>query len=130
MVTAMRALLVAVVLTTACGGGSLVPAAAGPPTPTAISSPAAAVTPELLPLNVPTPAPVGAVDGELDQRLADRGRQLFAQYGCAVCHSTTGQTLVGPHLAGVYGKPVTLDTGQTLVADDAYLRQSIVEPDA
>jgi mono/diheme cytochrome c family protein len=123
-------LLVTVVLTTACGTGSPAPVAASPPSPAVAGSPPAAVTPEILPLTIPTPAPVGAVSGEVDQQLAERGRQLFTQYGCAVCHSTTGQTLVGPPLNALYGNQVRLDKGQSVVADDAYLRESILEPDA
>lgn len=59
------------------------------------------------------------------------GARLFRQRGCSTCHSTTAERkdLAGPPLGGLVGKRVTTDRGET-VADDAYLRQSIVDPTA
>ncbi len=37
---------------------------------------------------------------------------------------------IGPDWEGLYGSTVTLDDGSTLVADEAYLLESIVDPDA
>ena len=37
---------------------------------------------------------------------------------------------VGPKFVGLYGSQVTLDDGSTVVADDAYIRRSITDPDA
>lgn len=51
------------------------------------------------------------------------GRALFATYGCIQCH---GQT--APTLAGLYGRKVELNDGSTVVADEGYLRESIVDP--
>jgi cytochrome c oxidase subunit 2 len=61
--------------------------------------------------------------------LASNGQQLFQQLGCATCHrfDTQGR---GPNLAGVFGKPVLLDDGRTVVADENYLRESILNPGA
>jgi len=53
------------------------------------------------------------------------GRRLFAQHGCTSCHVANGSGL-GPSLLGVYGHPVHLSDGETLVADDAYLRDCIL----
>jgi mono/diheme cytochrome c family protein len=61
---------------------------------------------------------------------AAAGAKLFASLGCSGCHSLTGATLVGPTFKGLYGSKVTLSTGQTVTADDAYLLQSIQDPDA
>ncbi len=58
-----------------------------------------------------------------------RGEQLFQQY-CAVCHALDGSTLVGPPLDGLPGRTVTLDDGSTVTADEAYIRESIVDPQA
>ncbi|HZU07185.1 MAG TPA: cytochrome c [Chloroflexota bacterium] len=66
----------------------------------------------------------------VNEPLARRGAELFTQFGCNTCHSTTGQRLIGPPLNGLYGKPVRLANGQTVTADEAYLRESILEPDA
>jgi cytochrome c oxidase subunit 2 len=59
-----------------------------------------------------------------------RGEQLAAQYGCESCHSTDGSKKIGPTWAKLYGSEVPLADGSTAVADDAYLEQSIVNPDA
>jgi cytochrome c oxidase subunit 2 len=59
-----------------------------------------------------------------------RGRQLSQQYGCQACHSLDGSILVGPTWKGLYGKDVELADGSTVVADDPYLHESIVDPGA
>jgi len=58
--------------------------------------------------------------------LADQGEKLYHQLGCITCHGT-GK---GPAFVGLYGKPVKLSDGQTVIADDAYLRESILYPTA
>ncbi len=57
------------------------------------------------------------------------GAKLFQDLVCHTCHmgDTQGR---GPVLAGVYGKPVQLQGGGTVLADDAYIRESIVNPQA
>jgi cytochrome c oxidase subunit 2 len=57
----------------------------------------------------------------------DRGRQLFTRYGCASCHEP-GSTVRAPLLDGVYGRPVPVAGGGVVRADDAYLRESILQP--
>ncbi len=61
--------------------------------------------------------------------LASNGQQLFQQLGCATCHrfDTQGR---GPNLTGVFGKPVLLEDGRTVVADENYIRESILVPTA
>lgn len=59
--------------------------------------------------------------------MAEAGAELFAQLGCGTCHAADSGAR-GPHLAGVYGSTVSLLTGVTMVADDAYIRRSILEP--
>lgn len=59
-----------------------------------------------------------------------RGRQYAEQFGCLACHSTDGSTLVGPTWQGVFGHEVTLEDGSTVVSDEAYLRESILNPGA
>ena len=61
---------------------------------------------------------------------AAAGSKLFESLGCSGCHSLTGATLVGPTFKGLYGSRVILSTGQTVTADDAYLLESIQDPDA
>ena len=61
--------------------------------------------------------------------MAANGQQLFSQLGCGTCHrfDTQGR---GPNLAGLYNKRVMLDDGRTVVADENYLRESILDPGA
>lgn len=67
--------------------------------------------------------------GGTEGSLASQGEQLFAKYACNTCHLDTG-TGRGPVLAGLYGKPQTLSDGQTVVVDDNYIRESILNPTA
>lgn len=60
---------------------------------------------------------------------ASPGETLFNQLGCQTCHQASDSGL-GPQLAGVAGHPVVLSSGQTIVADDDYLRESILNPSA
>jgi cytochrome c oxidase subunit 2 len=61
--------------------------------------------------------------------LAEQGQQLFTQNGCSTCHLLNEQGRC-PILKNVYNKPVELNDGRTVIADDAYLRESILEPNA
>ena len=57
------------------------------------------------------------------------GQKLFEQLGCRSCHQAeTGAR--GPTLAGLFNKQVQLADGRTVVADDTYLRESILNPQA
>ncbi len=61
--------------------------------------------------------------------MADQGEKLFEQYGCVTCHVLDQQGRC-PSLRNVYGHPVQLDDGRTVLADEAYLRESILNPNA
>ena len=61
--------------------------------------------------------------------LAEQGQQLFQQNGCSTCHLMDQQGRC-PVLKGLYNKPVQLNDGRTVLADDAYLRESILQPNA
>ena len=58
--------------------------------------------------------------------LAEAGADLYKQYACNTCHDI-GR---GPSFVGLYGTPVKLSNGQTVLADDAYIRESILNPSA
>lgn len=63
--------------------------------------------------------------------MASRGEALFRQYGCDGCHAqrpTEPSAIRAPRLSGLYGRPVPLAGGGTVVADDRYLHDSIVLP--
>ena len=70
--------------------------------------------------------PTGSTNGAGDT-LADQGKSLFIRYGCAGCH-LGGGTVRAPSLAGLYGSPVPLSDGSTVIADDRYIRDSILYP--
>jgi cytochrome c oxidase subunit II len=53
------------------------------------------------------------------------GAQIYMQYQCATCHGVRA-----PSLAGLYGSQVLLDDGSKVLADDSYIRESILYPSA
>jgi cytochrome c551/c552 len=61
---------------------------------------------------------------------AARGQRLVEQKGCLACHSTDGSRSQGPTWKGAAGSQVKLTDGATVTADAAYLRRSILDPDA
>lgn len=75
-----------------------------------------------------TTAPTSTV--AVTPALVAQGKQLYSTDGCSACHSLTGTPGAGPSFKGLAGSTVTLTTGQSVTADDAYLEQSITSPDA
>jgi len=57
------------------------------------------------------------------------GARLFVSQTCATCHQG-GSSQLGPALNGIYGRTVTLSDGSRVVSNEAYLRTSIVNPQA
>jgi len=84
----------------------------------------------------PEGAPAGGGEGEAaattftEAELIAMGERFYTQLGCSACHSLDGTPMVGPTWKGLYGSEVVLTNGTTVVADEAYLRESIVAPDA
>lgn len=70
----------------------------------------------------PQPTAAGAGGGSA-------GAALFTSLGCIGCHQAADSP-VAPTLHGIYGNPVQLEGGQTVTADDAYIRESILDPTA
>jgi mono/diheme cytochrome c family protein len=95
-------------------------AAAPPPTTTTTTTPATTPTTSTPTTTTSTPAAA----------LAAKGKQLYTADGCSSCHSLTGSPGVGPSFKALSGSTVTLTTGQTVTATDAYLTTSIRAPDA
>jgi cytochrome c oxidase subunit 2 len=62
------------------------------------------------------------------QSLAALGKKLFSNYGCSGCHGV-GATIRAPDLAGLYGRPVPMEGGGSVIADDTYIRDKILNPD-
>ena len=61
--------------------------------------------------------------------MVQQGEQLFTQLACVTCHLPDGSGR-GPSLVGVFGSTVTLDNGTKVVADESYLRESILTSQA
>jgi cytochrome c oxidase subunit II len=61
--------------------------------------------------------------------LANSGQGIFQSLGCSTCHrfDTQGR---GPNLLGVFGRSVLLEDGRTVIADENYIRESILSPAA
>ncbi|MYA20370.1 MAG: c-type cytochrome [Chloroflexi bacterium] len=60
----------------------------------------------------------------------DRGTVLVEALGCLACHTLDGTELVGPTWLGVYGRTEQLEGGDSVIVDDAYIRESIRMPQA
>jgi cytochrome c oxidase subunit 2 len=61
--------------------------------------------------------------------LQDTGKLFFSTLGCSTCHRFDVQGR-GPNLINVYNKPVLLEDGRTVIADENYVRESILNPTA
>jgi cytochrome c oxidase subunit 2 len=61
--------------------------------------------------------------------LSATGEKVFSELGCVTCHRSDGQGR-GPNLQGLFGKQVLLEGGRTVLADENYIRESILDPGA
>ena len=61
--------------------------------------------------------------------LALQGRKMFLKYRCVSCHSADANARA-PVLEELYGKRVHLRDGRTVMADEDYIRESILDPGA
>lgn len=65
--------------------------------------------------------------GTANEPMEVAGERLFEQYACHTCHKMDGSGR-GPSLAGLFGKTVALEGGGTALVDEAYIRESILNP--
>jgi cytochrome c oxidase subunit 2 len=61
--------------------------------------------------------------------LASRGEKMFQEFGCTTCHRPDSGARA-PNLEGLYGRPVRLTDNRVVIADDNYIRESILQPNA
>jgi cytochrome c oxidase subunit 2 len=61
---------------------------------------------------------------------AEAGAMLYQQRGCKQCHSIDGRAGTGPTFLGLYGSEERLTTGESVLVDENYVRESILEPQA
>jgi len=71
-----------------------------------------------------------SANAESVSTMQDRGKTLFRKMGCVACHSDDGSTGVGPSMKGLYGSERLLARGESQVADENYIRESIENPQA
>lgn len=76
------------------------------------------------------PIPTAAAATATGRSGTPDGKALATSLGCAACHSTTGTAGVGPSWKGLAGSKVELADGSSVTADDAFLKESIVSPNA
>jgi cytochrome c oxidase subunit 2 len=67
--------------------------------------------------------------GAAEGTLAQQGEKLFTDLACHTCHAA-GAGQRGPELGGVFGSRVQLASGETVVANADYIRESILTPAA
>jgi len=67
--------------------------------------------------------------GTAEGSLASTGEKLFSDLACNTCHRPDSRGR-GPVLQNVFGHPVQLIDGSVVTADENYLRESILTPDA
>ncbi len=70
----------------------------------------------------------GGVDPNMP--LPELGAILYQSKGCATCHSIDGSRGTGPSWKGIYGTQQPLSDGTSVLADENYIRESIMVPGA
>jgi cytochrome c oxidase subunit II len=66
-------------------------------------------------------------NGNQSGPLSEAGEKIFAELGCSTCHRSDAPGR-GPNLQGVFGKPVQLEDGRIVTADENYVRECILDP--
>jgi cytochrome c oxidase subunit II len=73
--------------------------------------------------------PVAALPGaRTPESMAVRGERVAAAQGCLQCHTVTGAPHIGPTWLGLYGRTEPLEGGGAVLADEAYLTESMMDP--
>lgn len=72
--------------------------------------------------------PRGIPESSPPRSMADHGRQVAAEKGCLACHTLDGQPHIGPTWRGLWYRETVLLDGSTIVANEAYLTRSMMDP--
>ena len=70
----------------------------------------------------------GSADDDMDP--VELGEQLVTRNACDTCHSTDGTRLQGPSFQGLWMAEREMEDGEVVTADENYIRESILEPQA
>jgi len=65
-----------------------------------------------------------------DMPADERGEALVSRNGCTACHSADGSSGVGPSFSGLWDSERNFEDGESTTADENYIRESILEPNA
>lgn len=68
----------------------------------------------------------GAIDESLPPE--ELGQKVYTAKGCVACHSVDGAAGVGPTFKGLWGAKRSFVGGGTAVADENYIRESVLNP--
>jgi cytochrome c oxidase subunit 2 len=66
--------------------------------------------------------------GNFRGSLVEYGKRVAMAQGCVKCHSLDGEPHIGPTWLDLYHRRETLDNGQVVIADEAYLTDSMIDP--
>jgi len=70
------------------------------------------------------------VESAGEKTQAEQGAELAGSAGCLACHSADGSAMVGPTWLGLFGSERRLEDGTSVVANEGYLRSSIMDPES
>ena len=70
----------------------------------------------------------GSADDDMDP--VELGEQLVTRNACNTCHSSDGSRLQGPSFLELFGAERIMEDGEVVTADENYIRESILEPNA
>jgi cytochrome c oxidase subunit 2 len=73
-------------------------------------------------------APPALPQGSQLVSMAERGSHIFRTKACVTCHAVDGSRAAGPTVKGLYGSTVAIEGGTQVLADDNYIRESIMDP--
>ena len=122
-------LLVIVVSSLACGGdNTTVPTKATEPAATSAPAPTATSAPTEAPTEAPVADPAQSTDSSSSGTGTASGQELSVSKGCVACHSIDGTAIIGPTWKGLYGSQESLEDGSSVTVDDAYIKESILNP--
>lgn len=71
------------------------------------------------------------VDQPDEKPTLESGEQLFVKMGCVACHATDDKIegKIGPGMKGLFGSDRRFEDGSSAVADEEYIRESIIQPE-
>lgn len=79
-------------------------------------------------LESPVQVPEATGQGRDTLTLSEMGEHVANRHGCLRCHTVNGVPHLGPTWARAFGSTITLQNGQTMVVDEAYLTESMMDP--